>query len=104
MGLFGKKKEEKASAEPAKAEAASDAKIRVLGGGCNKCNELHENTKAALLELGMDEAIDYVTDFAKVASYGVMTIPALMIGGKVVSAGKVLKKNEVVELLKKHSA
>ena len=43
---------------------------------------------------------DHVTDFAKIAAYGVMTTPALVVGDKVVSYGKVLKKDEVVKLLK----
>ncbi len=45
-----------------------------------------------------------MTDFAKIASYGVMSTPALVIGGKVVSSGKVLKKDEIVELLQKNKS
>ena len=33
----------------------------------------------------MDSAIDHVTDFAKIASYDVMSTPALVVDGKVVS-------------------
>jgi len=42
-----------------------------------------------------------VRDFAQIASYGVMTTPALVIDGKVVSYGKVLKTEEIIEILKK---
>ena len=42
-----------------------------------------------------------MTDFAKIAAYGVMTTPALVVDRKVVSYGKVLKTDEVVNLLKK---
>ena len=49
----------------------------------------------------MDTAIDHVTDFAKIAAYGVMTTPALVVDGKVVSYGKVLKTDEVVRILQK---
>ena len=35
----------------------------------------------------------------KIMSYGVMSMPALMIDDKVVSAGKVLKAKEVEKLL-----
>jgi hypothetical protein len=49
----------------------------------------------------MDTAIDHVTDFAQIAAYGVMTTPALVVDGKVVSYGKTLKTDEVVNLLKK---
>ncbi|MDD3832523.1 MAG: thioredoxin family protein [Oscillospiraceae bacterium] len=114
MALFGKKnKEEKstscccggscdnqsmAKAEKAKSEGAS---VKVLGSGCAKCNQLEAATKAALEQLGMDTQIDHVTDFAQIAAYGVMTTPALVVDGKVVSYGKVLKTDEVVNILQK---
>jgi len=114
MGLFGKKKTEEkapacccggncdaasmAEAETAKVEGAS---VKVLGSGCAKCNALEAATKAALESLGMDTTIDHVTDFAKIAAYGVMTTPALVVDGKVVSYGKALKTEEVVKILQK---
>ena len=51
--------------------------------------------------LGMDTTIDHVTDFTQIAAYGVMTTPALMVDGKVVSYGKVLKKEEAKALIQK---
>jgi len=98
MGLFGKKKEETKSSQN---EAASASAVKVLGSGCAKCNQLEAATKEALTELGMDTVIDHVTDFAQIATYGVMSTPALVVDEKVVSYGKVLKKDEVIELLKK---
>lgn len=111
MRLFGKEKEapqscccagncnEKAMAKAEAAKAAGG--VKVLGSGCSKCNELEANAKAALKELGMDPAIDHVTDFTQIAAYGVMTTPALVVDGKVVAYGKVLKKEEIVKLLQK---
>ncbi len=87
-----------AKAERAKIEGAS---VKVLGSGCAKCNQLEASTKAALEQLGMDTTIDHVTDFSQIAAYGVMTTPALVIDGRVVSYGKVLKVEEVVKLLQK---
>ncbi|WP_347490400.1 thioredoxin family protein [Desulfoscipio sp. XC116] len=109
---FGKKKEETSSCccsgncdaksmektENAKTKGAS---VRVLGSGCAKCNQLETATKAALEQLGMDTTIDHVTDFSQIAAYGVMTTPALVVDGKVVSYGKVLKPEEVVKILQK---
>lgn len=108
---FGKKKEETSScccgscdcesmakAEKAKTEGAS---VKVLGSGCAKCNQLEAATKEALEQLGMDTTIDHVTDFSQIAAYGVMTTPALVVDGKVVSYGKALKTDEVVEILRK---
>lgn len=75
--------------------------VKILGGGCAKCNQLEKATIKALAELGMDITIDHVKDFEKIAAYGVMTTPALVVDGKVVSYGKVLKKDEVIDILKK---
>ena len=109
MGLFRKKKEEACccgdSCTPetmAQAEAAkSAAGVKVLGSGCAKCNALEDAVRAALTELGMDTAIDHVTDFTQIAAYGVMTTPALVVDGKVISYGKVLKKEEAKALIQK---
>ena len=49
----------------------------------------------------METAIDHVTDFSQIAAYGVMTTPALVVDGKVVSFGKVLKKDEVAAILER---
>jgi small redox-active disulfide protein 2 len=87
-----------ATAETAKKEGAS---VKVLGSGCAKCNQLEAATKEALAKLGMEDTIDHVTDFSQIAAYGVMTTPALVVDGKVVSYGKVLKTEEVVKILQK---
>lgn len=89
------------SIENAKKAMNSGETVKVLGSGCTKCNELEKNVKAALEELGMDSAIEHVTDFTQIAAYGVMSTPALVIDGKVVCYGKVLKKEEAVQLLQK---
>lgn len=111
MGLFGKKKEEETtcccggSCTPEKMEQAEKDKtapgVKVLGSGCAKCNALEAAVREALAELGMDTAVDHVTDFAEIAAYGVMTTPALVVDGRVVSCGKVLKKEEAAALLRK---
>lgn len=105
---FGKKKEEQkqpcccgGSCTPEAMQAAEAEKkesgIKILGGGCAKCNALEAATVDALRELGMDTTIDHVRDFEKIAAYGVMTTPALVVDGQVVSYGKVLKKDEVID-------
>ena len=115
MALFGKRKEQEETKAPCccggncdcenmeKAESAKPegASVKVLGSGCPKCNALEAATKAALEQLGMDTTIEHVTDFAKIAAYGVMSTPALVVDGKVVSYGKALKTDEVAAILKK---
>ena len=112
MALFGRKKKEEAQpcccCSGCTPEAMSQAEqnkagdgVKVLGSGCAKCNALEAAVREAMDKLGMNEAIEHVTDFAQIAAYGVMSTPALVVDGKVVSYGKVLKKDEAVSLLQK---
>lgn len=75
--------------------------VKVLGSSCRNCTALLENTKAAVAQLGIDCTVEKVTDFAEIARYGVMTIPALVIDDKVMSTGKVLRPDEIVSILRK---
>lgn len=75
--------------------------VKVLGAGCKSCHELYENTKQAVKDMGLPVEVEYITDMQKVMEYGVMSMPALVVNEKVVSMGKVLKANEVVDLLRK---
>ena len=108
MKLFNKKEEKSSSccgnsctpqamhgAEQAKKEAG----IKILGAGCAKCMALEQATRCALEELGMNLDIQHITDFALIASYGVMTTPALVLDGRVVSYGKVLSAEEVKKII-----
>ena len=72
-----------------------------MGSGCAKCMELEKATRTAISELQLNYEVDHITDFAEIASYGVMSTPALVLDGKVISYGKVLTVKEVKELLTK---
>lgn len=76
-------------------------KIKVLGPGCKNCENLADNTKAALKEMGLEAEIEKVTDFGEIAGYGILSTPGLVVDDKVVSSGKVLKPKDIVKLLKK---
>lgn len=73
--------------------------IKVLGTGCAGCKALHENVKQAVVELGVEATIIKEEDLAQIMSYNVMTLPALVVDGKVVSKGKKLSITEVKELI-----
>lgn len=76
--------------------------IKILGSGGSKCLALEKAAREAFAELNVEENIDHITDFSQIASYGVMSTPALVVNGKVVSYGKVLNKDEVKELLEQN--
>ncbi len=73
--------------------------IKVLGGGCKSCEALLKAVKEAVELKGIDAQVEYITDMEKIMNYGVMSMPALMLDEKIVSAGKVLKAKDVCRLL-----
>ena len=75
-------------------------KIEILGTGCSKCKTLEEATKQAVAQSGLFAQIEKVEDIMKIMEYGVMSTPALVIDGKVLSTGKVLSVTEIVEMIK----
>ncbi len=74
-------------------------KIEILGVGCPKCKQLTANAEAAAKELNITVDIAKVMDIDKITEYGVMMTPALVVDGTVVSAGKVLSKDEIKKII-----
>ncbi len=94
--LFKKKlKEEKVEI----GETNQNARIKVLGSGCAKCQTLEKNVIIAINNLNLKDEVTHVTDMQSIVSYGVMSTPALVIDEKVVSTGKVLSPKEIEKLL-----
>ncbi len=77
--------------------------IEVLGSGCAKCLKLHDTAVAAACELGLDAHVEKVADMARIASYGVMRTPALVVDGKVVLMGMVPGKEQLKAILQARS-
>ena len=69
-------------------------RIEILGSGCARCHGLEANVRKALEMLGKDAEVVDVTDMQQIMAYGVMSMPVLVIDGKVVSAGRVLSPEE----------
>lgn len=75
--------------------------IKVLGEGCDKCDQLYENTKAAVEELGLDAKVEKVEDLIEIVKLGVLSAPSLMVNGKLVISGQAASKSAVVKCLKR---
>ena len=73
--------------------------IEILGPGCKKCDALRTATETAARELGIDADITKITDYAQMASRGVMSSPGLAINGTVLSTGRVLSVDAIKNLI-----
>lgn len=94
-----------ASIKDAKAPLSQEGeqpKIQVLGSiGCVSCKMQLAQMQEALKELGQPISnVEYVEDIEVALKYGIMSVPAVVINGKVIGSGKVIKKAQLVEMLK----
>lgn len=74
--------------------------IKVLGTGCASCKALFATVEQVVAELGLDAEVIKEEDIMKIMEYNVMTLPALVVDGKVVAKGK-LSAQDVRRLLEK---
>lgn len=73
--------------------------IKVLGPGCASCQKLEKLTEEVTKELGISDPVIKVSDMKEILSFGVMSLPALVIDGKVKFSGRVPAKDEIKKYL-----
>ena len=74
-------------------------KIKILGPGCYRCDELEKVTKEVLGELKIDATVEHVRDMKKIIEYPILHTPGLVIDEKLVCSGRVPSKAEVTTYL-----
>jgi small redox-active disulfide protein 2 len=74
-------------------------RIKILGPGCARCDQLKKTTREVVQELGIDATIEEVKDIKKIMEYPILTTPGLVVDEELVSSGKVPNKTEVTRLI-----
>lgn len=73
-------------------------KIVVLGTGCSKCKSLYSTVVKVIDEMGINAEVVKQEDMAEILKFNVMTLPALVIDGRVAGKG-LLSADEVRNLI-----
>ncbi len=74
--------------------------VKILGSGCKRCIATAEMAQAEAKKLGVEIALEKVTDFAEIANYGIAATPGVVIDGKVVHAGGLPKPDDMAKWLR----
>ncbi len=75
--------------------------IKVLGPGCPRCQQTEKAVRDAVAETGVEANVEKVTDLMKIATYGVLGTPAVVVDDEVMSVGKIPEKEEIKEWIGK---
>ena len=73
--------------------------IKILGGGCAKCQRLEELTRDAAAELGIEAIFTKVKEMSEIMKFDITSTPALVIDEEVKSSGRIPSKNEIMAFL-----
>ena len=71
--------------------------IKILGAGCANCKRLEQEVKEALSANTIAYEIIKVTDYADIMAYNVLSTPALVMNETVLSAGRIPKRQQIIE-------
>ncbi len=74
-------------------------KIKILGPGCARCQQLEKTAREVVKELSIEATVEEVKDMKKIMQYPILTTPGLVIDEKLVCSGRVPSKAEVTTLI-----
>lgn len=74
-------------------------KLTILGPGCTNCRTLENRVRSVVEARGLDAEIAHVSDYAEIASWGIVSTPGLAVDGEVVVSGRVPTEREIASLI-----
>lgn len=74
-------------------------KLQVVGSGCSRCALLETRVHRALEQYPATVEVEYVSKIVDALALGVMAIPALVLDGRVLAAGRVPSVREILDWL-----
>lgn len=69
--------------------------IKILGGGCAKCERLEAVTRAVVDELGIEAEFIKVKTVEEIMAYDILSTPALVVDEQLLCFGRIPSQEEV---------
>ncbi len=69
--------------------------IKILGPGCNNCQQVERIARQVASTLGVEANFVHVTDWNDIKKYPILSTPGLVINEKLVCGGRIPNEAEV---------
>jgi small redox-active disulfide protein 2 len=69
--------------------------IKILGGGCPKCERLENVTRQVVESLGIDATFTKIKSMPEIMAYDIMSTPALVVNEQVLCYGRIPNQDEI---------
>jgi small redox-active disulfide protein 2 len=86
--------------EAIEAEKPQGLEVKVLGPGCPNCDKLEQMLYTVMTAEGIAGDVEHVKDLNKIAAYGMVATPALVINGEVKSVGRLPREIQLRQWLR----
>jgi len=73
--------------------------IKIYGSGCATCHKLKVLVENIVKQNDISADIQYINDFVEMAQLGILSTPAIIINGKLMSSGTIPKRDEILKWL-----
>lgn len=74
--------------------------VKILGGGCPRCERLEKVARQAAAELGVEADFVKVKNMNEIMKYDILETPALVVDEQVKSFGRIPAKEEIMDWLR----
>ena len=85
--------------EPYETERKQGLEVKVLGPGCPNCDRLEHMVYTVMTSEGIAGDVEHIRDLKKIAAYGMVATPALVINGEVKSMGRLPRESQLRQWL-----
>ncbi len=73
--------------------------VKVLGPGCINCYRVMQIVTEVVREMALEATVEHVSDWSQFRRYGLLFTPGLVVNEKLVCAGRIPSKAEVISWL-----
>lgn len=73
--------------------------IQIVGAGCAKCRALEDNVRQAVNDLPGEFRLEIVSDIVDILRFDISATPALVVDGRVLTAGELPSADEIRRML-----
>ncbi len=78
--------------------------VKILGAGCARCHALENEIRMIVERQGIAARVERVEDIDEMMRYRLLAVPGLVINDRLVRAGRVPSRAELVRLLQTESS
>lgn len=73
--------------------------IKVLGSGCTNCKTVAKMIEEVATSKGIAIELEKVEELREIMSYGILSLPGVVVEGKVVHAGGIPTREQIAQWL-----